>query len=366
MTKHMTGTRKEWLAARIELLEAEKELTRRMTSCPAAARAAWVVSTRSIDSRPTRGAPRGGPLPRALAAPRLSLHVRARLQGGVSVLLGDRGRVQRLRRHLPTTTSCFGGVASASREAAGVQAADGVDVSLASRSAGNSTSTSTSRSPRSTARGVVEYNYRPRRRWSRKPATRGLSPSCGHGRNRRGHVHAREAGHQRVRARGRRRLPRLFRLCARTGRPWACTSGSTAHPRGATRRASGGAHDESTSAERSRGCRGATAGLRSHDAWLPSELPSGGFGRLSAALAASAAVTIVWCASSRRWARCRCRRLDDVDGVDADADRRGSAPRRRSLHVGRDDGGDDAAVLGPMLGATAGPLAGQARRASVG
>src|SRR5207249_12075133 len=29
MTKHMTGTRKEWLAARRELLKAEKELTRR-------------------------------------------------------------------------------------------------------------------------------------------------------------------------------------------------------------------------------------------------------------------------------------------------------------------------------------------------
>src|SRR2546428_10827970 len=29
MTKHMTGTREEWLAARIKLLEAEKELTRR-------------------------------------------------------------------------------------------------------------------------------------------------------------------------------------------------------------------------------------------------------------------------------------------------------------------------------------------------
>jgi predicted dithiol-disulfide oxidoreductase (DUF899 family) len=29
MTKHMTGTRKEWLAARLELLEAEKEVTRR-------------------------------------------------------------------------------------------------------------------------------------------------------------------------------------------------------------------------------------------------------------------------------------------------------------------------------------------------
>jgi predicted dithiol-disulfide oxidoreductase (DUF899 family) len=29
MTKHMTGTRKEWLSARLELLEAEKDLTRR-------------------------------------------------------------------------------------------------------------------------------------------------------------------------------------------------------------------------------------------------------------------------------------------------------------------------------------------------
>ena len=29
MTKHTTGTRKEWLAARLELLKAEKDLTRR-------------------------------------------------------------------------------------------------------------------------------------------------------------------------------------------------------------------------------------------------------------------------------------------------------------------------------------------------
>jgi predicted dithiol-disulfide oxidoreductase (DUF899 family) len=29
MTRHMTGTREEWLAARLELLEVEKELTRR-------------------------------------------------------------------------------------------------------------------------------------------------------------------------------------------------------------------------------------------------------------------------------------------------------------------------------------------------
>ena len=29
LTNHKTGTRKEWLAARLELLEEEKELTRR-------------------------------------------------------------------------------------------------------------------------------------------------------------------------------------------------------------------------------------------------------------------------------------------------------------------------------------------------
>ncbi len=29
MTKHKTGTREEWLSARLELLKAEKELTRR-------------------------------------------------------------------------------------------------------------------------------------------------------------------------------------------------------------------------------------------------------------------------------------------------------------------------------------------------
>ena len=29
MTKHMTGTREQWLAARLDLLKAEKELTRR-------------------------------------------------------------------------------------------------------------------------------------------------------------------------------------------------------------------------------------------------------------------------------------------------------------------------------------------------
>jgi hypothetical protein len=55
MTKHMTGTHEEWLAARLGLLKEEKELTRRgdgSRNCPGSG------STRSIDSRPMKGAPR--------------------------------------------------------------------------------------------------------------------------------------------------------------------------------------------------------------------------------------------------------------------------------------------------------------------
>ena len=36
MTKHKTGTREEWLTARLELLKAEKELTRRSERAGAA------------------------------------------------------------------------------------------------------------------------------------------------------------------------------------------------------------------------------------------------------------------------------------------------------------------------------------------
>jgi len=34
MAAHITGTREEWLAARLELLEAEKELARRRQELP--------------------------------------------------------------------------------------------------------------------------------------------------------------------------------------------------------------------------------------------------------------------------------------------------------------------------------------------
>src|SRR5215472_6735643 len=78
----------------------------------------------------------------------------------------------------------------------------------------------------------------------------------------------------------------------------ACTSGSTAPPRGATRRASGGAATTSTRAERSRRCHGVTAGLEISRRMASDRASTHAFLGVSGLLfAASAAVTIVWCAS---------------------------------------------------------------------
>ena len=102
MTTHTTGKRKEWLAARLELLEAEKELTRRSDELARRRQELpWVRVDKDYRFETDEGERCAGrPLPRALAAPRLSFHVRARLHGGLSVLLGDRGRIQRFVVHL--------------------------------------------------------------------------------------------------------------------------------------------------------------------------------------------------------------------------------------------------------------------------
>src|SRR5947208_1488908 len=79
----------------------------------------------------------------------------------------------------------------------------------------------------------------------------------------------------------------------------ACTSGLTAHPRGATRRASGGAATTSTTrADRCRGCRVATAGQEISPRMASERASQHAFFGVSALLfAASGAGTIVWCAS---------------------------------------------------------------------
>jgi hypothetical protein len=86
-------------------------------------------------------------LPRALAASRLSFHVRAGLQGELHFLLVDRRRLQR-HRSAPREPrrDALGGIAGAACEAEGVQGADGLDLSLGVI-AGGATSITTSTSP---------------------------------------------------------------------------------------------------------------------------------------------------------------------------------------------------------------------------
>src|SRR3989454_12025992 len=79
----------------------------------------------------------------------------------------------------------------------------------------------------------------------------------------------------------------------------ACINGSTAHPRGATRRASGGAATTSTTrVEPNRRCRGAPGGLEISRRMSSERASQQAFLGVSALLfAASATGTIVWCAS---------------------------------------------------------------------
>ena len=201
---------------------------------------------------------------------------------------------------------------------AGVQAADGLDASRGRRrSVATSTTTSAWASPRSSS-GRVSGNTTSRRRTSKAVAESGGGRDRRRDRRRRRHrladVLSRAAGHERVRARGRRRLPHATRP-TRAG--WtacgACTSGSTAHPWDATRRDSGGAAMTSTtSAERAfsgvfalllRGerRRERSSGARRCRPWPRCRCPAGG---------------------RCRWRGCGC------------PGRRGPAPRRRSSACG--------------------------------
>ena len=71
--------------------------------------------------------------------------------------------------------------------------------------------------------GAIDYNYRrePKREWPTRASRRQRRPGGEirrHGGHRYGELHARSAGPQRVRARGRRDLPHLLGLCARRRR----------------------------------------------------------------------------------------------------------------------------------------------------
>ena len=231
MTKHMTGTRKEWLTARLELLEAEKELTRRSDEL---ARRRQELPWVPIDKEYRFDTD----------------------DGSVSLTDLFGGRSQLLVYHFMFGPDYTAGCPSCSSIADGF---DGFAVHLANHDV---TLSAVSRAPltklqaykrrmgwnfpwassiggdfnfdfnvslteKQQREGAVEYNYRREPAWAVR-WDRGLTDetrrgAClrarGHDRYRCGHVHARTAGHERVRARGWRRLPRLFHLCTRIGWP---------------------------------------------------------------------------------------------------------------------------------------------------
>ena len=117
--------------ARLKLLEAEKELTRRAMTLPGGSSRHGFGSTRSIDSRPTRAAPRWQTsFEGAHNSSSIISCLGLTTQLGV-LLLPDRGRLQRLRSP-PSQPRChtYSGVAGSSLKVPGLQVADGVDVPL--------------------------------------------------------------------------------------------------------------------------------------------------------------------------------------------------------------------------------------------
>src|SRR5882672_9527535 len=94
--QHKVGTREEWLTARLKLLKAEKEHTRRGDELGVDAAGVAVGSDQQgVSIRDRRGDSLAiGPLSRAFAAPDLPLHVRTRLRRRLSILLGDRRWLQ--------------------------------------------------------------------------------------------------------------------------------------------------------------------------------------------------------------------------------------------------------------------------------
>jgi len=134
MTTHKTGTRNEWLAARLELLKAEKELTRRGDELARRRQELpWVRIDKEYRFETDEGSASLVDLFRGLSQV-LVYHFMfgSDFKAGVRPVRQSR-TVQRHRR-----TSCqprryaVGGIAPA-REVAGVQAANGLDLSLGIR-----------------------------------------------------------------------------------------------------------------------------------------------------------------------------------------------------------------------------------------
>ena len=227
VTMHKTGTRDEWLAARMELLEAEKDLTRRSDEL---ARRRQELPWVRVDK-----------------AYRFETD-----EGNASLADLFRGRSQLLIYHFMFGPDYTAGCPTCSAIADGF---NGFAMHLANHDV---MLWAVSRAPLAKLQAYKrrmgwtfpwassfgsDFNFdfsvafteeeqreggsnttssaRPGMPHEGAAASRdGLCPVRSHDRNRRGHVHARAAGHERFRARGRRRLPHLFGLRARRRRLW--------------------------------------------------------------------------------------------------------------------------------------------------
>ena len=185
MTTHEIGTREQWLKARLELLEAEKELTCRNDELARHRRQLpWV----RIDKEYVFDTGEGEQALRDLFAGRSQLLVYhfmfgPDIHGGVSVLLADRGKVRRV--HHPSGNprrDADSRVARAAARSFRRTSGGWAGLSLGRPpSAATSTTTSPSRSPRSNSeRGSPNTTTGPSRglQWCRQfAAARGSSRS---------------------------------------------------------------------------------------------------------------------------------------------------------------------------------------------
>jgi hypothetical protein len=133
MSTHRIATREQWRAERLDLLKAEKDLTHRSDEL---ARRRQELPWVKIDKDYRFDTDEGSASLVDLFKGRSQLlvyqfHVRSRLQRRLPVLLGDRRRVRR-RRSAPRQPRCdaLGHLPRPARQAAGLQAAHGLDLPL--------------------------------------------------------------------------------------------------------------------------------------------------------------------------------------------------------------------------------------------
>ena len=163
MTRHKTGTREEWLKARLDLLKAEKELTRRSDEL---ARRRQELPWVRIDKEYRFDTDEGPASLADLFRGRSQLLVYHFMFGPdytagcpacSSIADGFNGSVVHLANH--DVTLCAVSRAPLAKLQA-YKRRMGWTFPGRRRTAATSTTTSTSRSPRSSRRGSLEYNYR--------------------------------------------------------------------------------------------------------------------------------------------------------------------------------------------------------------